>query len=106
MRKIQSVIMFVVMLTLATTTSAKEANDTIVASQKDVTKWIQEPSVSSSGKQTIHYYAIYKGQLLRTTKTSYEKAKLCTKYGARLPMYVIGQKKNGAFQPKRIIAAQ
>lgn len=78
-------------------------NDTIVIQSSEVSQWIEEPSVTTTGKQTIRYYALFKGELLSTTKTTVSKAKLCKKYNAKCVLYVIGKRTNNIFRPKRIV---
>lgn len=81
----------------------KAKNDTIGIDQREVTRWIKEPYINSKGKESVHYYAIWRGSLLTTSKTTIEKVNLCAKYGARCALIVIGQRQSdGSFKPKRI----
>ena len=90
--------LIIVLLSLISTLSySKTVNDTIGISQSKVTKWVVDTSA-----KTPKYYCIYKGNLLTTSKTTYEKVKLCNKYGAKCALILIGSKKNKAFIPKRI----
>lgn len=78
-------------------------NDTISINQEEVSEWITEPAVTSTGKQTVHCYAIWNGYLLATTKTTMEKVALCKKYGAKCALIVVGRKSKDKFQPKRVV---
>lgn len=78
-------------------------NDTIGVTQQEVSKWISEPYVNSKGEKKVHYYAIWRGNLLTTSKTTIEKATLCNKYNAKCALIVVGKRSaSGVFQPKRI----
>ena len=83
-------------------TPAKEPLDTIGIDQSEISKWIEEPTTNSKGNKVIKYYCLYKGFLLSTTKTTFEKVKLCNQYGARVALICIGKKVKGKFVPKRI----
>lgn len=78
-------------------------NDTIPASQKEVSEWITEKTTNSKGNEVTHYYAIWNGYLLSTTKTTIEKVTLCKKYNTKCTLLVIGPTINGVLKPKRIV---
>ena len=67
------------------------SNDTIAVDQKEITEWIKEPYITSSGKESFKYYAVWNGQLLTTSKSVFEKQELCTKHGIRLALIAIGK---------------
>lgn len=97
--------MFVVYTTLfAVAKSSQTAkNDTIGVTQQEVSKWISEPYINNKGEKKVHYYAVWRGNLLTTSKTTIEKVTLCNKYNAKCALIVIGKRSaNGGFQPKRI----
>lgn len=96
-------LLITLMLFVCSAMHAKTDNDTVFVDQPQAVKFIQHPTVNSKGVETIKYYAIYRGELLATTKTTVEKAELCRKYGAKCTLLCIGKKVNGRFQPKRII---
>lgn len=73
-------------------------NDTIPANLNDVSEWIVDQD--SNGKNV--YYAIYKGELVKTNKTTITQAGLCIKHKVNCRLIVVGRKQNGRFQPKRI----
>lgn len=78
-------------------------NDTIGVTQQEVSKWISEPYINSKGEKKVHYYAVWRGNLLTTSKTTIEKVTLCNKYNAKCALIVVGKRSaNGSFQPKRI----
>lgn len=78
-------------------------NDTIGITQQEVSKWISEPYINDKGEKKVHYYAIWRGNLLTTSKTTIERAMLCDKYNAKCALIVVGKRSaNGSFQPKRI----
>ena len=92
-------ILFIVLLSLISTFGySKTVNDTIGIAQSEISKWIMDTST-----KTPKYYCIYKNNLLTTSKTAYEKVKLCNKYGAKCALILIGNKKNKVFIPKKVI---
>lgn len=96
-------LLLAVCLTFNVMAHSKVQNDTIGIDQREITRWIEDPYVKPDGKKSIRYYAIWKGFLLTTSKTTVERAKLCSKYGAKCALIVIGQKQSdGSFKPKRI----
>lgn len=84
-------------------TASKEKQDTIGINQNDISRWIEEPYVTNKGEEKMHYYAIYKGNLITVSKSVVEKVKLCSKYGAKCALAIVGSRKDGVFKPKRII---
>ena len=92
-------ILFIALLSLISTFGySKTVNDTIGIAQSEISKWIMDTSA-----KTPKYYCIYKNNLLTTSKTTYEKVKLCNKYGAKCALLLIGNKKNKVFIPKKVI---
>lgn len=96
-------LLITLMLFVCSAMHAKTDNDTVFVEQPHTVKFIEHPTKNAKGVETIKYYAIYRGELLATTKTTVEKIRLCTKYGAKYTLLCIGKKVNGRFQPKRII---
>lgn len=82
---------------------AKTDNDTILVDQPQMVQFIEHPTKNSKGADVVKYYAMYRGELLTTTKSTIEKATLCKKYGAKCKLICIGKRVNGHFQPKRIV---
>lgn len=95
-------ILLIAMLALSMTTFAKQENDTIPAHAHEVSRWIVKNTTNSNGKAVQKYYVIWRGELLTTNKTTYEKAQLCKEFGVKCALIVVGQKVNGTFKPKRI----
>ena len=92
-------ILFIALLSLISTFGySRTVNDTISIAQSEISKWIMDTST-----KTHKYYCIYKNSLLTTSKTTYEKVKLCNKYGAKCALILIGNKKNKVFIPKKVI---
>ena len=95
--------LMVTVLFAAAKSDSSAKNDTIGITQQEVSKWISEPYVNSKGEKKVHYYAVWRGNLLTTSKTTIEKVTLCNKYNAKCALIVIGKRSaNGSFQPKRI----
>ena len=91
-----------IMAVIALNASAATPNDTIGIDQRDVKKWVETEVVNTKGVKTKKYYCIYKEQLVPTSKTVYEKAMLCNKFGAKCALILIGKKTKTGFSPRRI----
>lgn len=91
-----------IMLTFALNALAATPNDTIGINQSDVKKWVETEVVNTKGNKVKKYYCIWKEQLVPTSKTVYEKAMLCNKFGAKCALILIGKKTKTGFSPKRI----
>lgn len=82
---------------------AKTENDTVLVDQPQMVQFIEHPTKNSKGADVVKYYAMYRGELLTTTKTTKEKVDVCRKYKAHYTLICIGKRVNGRFQPKRIV---
>lgn len=65
------------------------ANDTIKVNLNDIKEIIRETETSAKGKTTTKYYVIYKGKLIKTTKTSIKNIELAIKHKADCDVYLI-----------------
>lgn len=63
--------------------------DTTAIRQSDVTKWICDTTTTAKGKTSIKYYAVYKGKLVSTSKTTFEAVKLCKKHNVQCALVYI-----------------
>lgn len=88
----KKIILFILISVFTHNLFAIDSADTISVNQKDITKWIIEKTVNNNGNPTIKYYAIYKGELINTNKTTVNKAKLCDKYKAKCALILITNK--------------
>ena len=59
---------------------------------------VQYPTTNSKGNKTTKYYFIYKGELIKTSKTVVEKYKLAKQFGANCALVMVINKNS-----KRII---
>lgn len=66
--------------------------DTTAIRQSDVTKWICDTTTNTKGKQVVKYYALYKGQLVSTNRTTLQNVSLCEKYKAQCALVLITTK--------------
>lgn len=64
------------------------ANDTIKVNLNDIKEIIRETEKSAKSK-TTKYYVIYKGKLIKTTKTSIKDIELAIKHKADCDIYMI-----------------
>jgi outer membrane lipoprotein-sorting protein len=65
------------------------ANDTIKVNLNDIKEIIRETETNVKGKATTKYYVIYKGKLIKTTKTSIKDIELAIKHKADCDIYLI-----------------
>ena len=65
------------------------ANDTIKVNLNDIKEIIKETETNTKGKTTTKYYVIYKGKLIKTTKTSIKDIELAIKHKADCDIYLI-----------------
>ena len=100
---IKKCIFVCLMMMAALSTQAAVKNDTIGIDQKGIVKFVEHKSTNSKGKETIKYFALYQGYLVQTTKNVKEKVELCSQYGARCALALIGTKTKTGFIPKRLI---
>lgn len=65
------------------------ANDTTKVNLNDIKEIIRETETNAKGKTTTKYYVIYKGKLIKTTKTSIKDIELAIKHKADCDIYLI-----------------
>lgn len=80
------------LLALVCSASFAAQADTTAIRQSDVTKWICDTTTTAKGKQVVKYYALYKGQLVSTNRTTLQNVSLCEKYKAQCALVLITTK--------------
>lgn len=91
-------ITFIMCLCFILNINAASVSDTLRVDNTKITKVIEYPTTNSKGNKTTKYYFIYKGELIKTSKTVVEKYKLAKQFGANCALVIIKNKTN-----KRII---
>ena len=94
-------ILWVMLLLIPSMCLAAEPVDTLEFSCSRY-EIVEDVTTNSKGAEVKKYYILADGYLIPTSKTTYEKIKLCKKYNAKCPLYAIISKKTK--QIKRIIA--
>lgn len=85
-------ILIFLVLSVATLCSFAAQADTTAVHQSDVTKWICDTTINTKGKQVVKYYALYKGQLVSTNRTTLQNVLLCENYKAKCALILITSK--------------
>ena len=89
---------FIMCLCFILNVNAASVSDTLRVDNTKITKVIEYPTTNTKSNKTIKYYFIYKGELIKTSKTVVEKYKLAKQFGANCALVIINGKNS-----KRIV---
>ena len=89
---------FIICLCFILNVNAASVSDTLRVDNTKITKVIEYPTTNSKDNKTVRYYFIYKGELIKTSKTVVEKYKLAKQFGANCALVMVINKNS-----KRII---